>query len=68
MQIDLEPRDYRSEPVKGEPIFHENGVLKILAFIGVFAIIMVTGYYLAPVREWTRAHIFQPAVCSVLNC
>ena len=37
--LDLEPKDYRAQPVKGEPIFRRGGLLFLVLFVVVVIVI-----------------------------
>lgn len=34
-QLDLEPKDYRTEPVKGARVFHRGGLLRLAVVVAV---------------------------------
>lgn len=65
MQIDLEPRDYRAEPVKGEPVFVPGALrkagLNILILVAVLAIsapvYLLAKWAISPLEPIVRALI-----------
>lgn len=38
-QIDQDPRDYRADPIKGEPVFVRGGVDRVVYAAGIFFIL-----------------------------
>ena len=44
-QIDLEPRDYKGEPMKGEPILGPNWLPIALQFGAMFAVMAIVRYF-----------------------
>lgn len=44
-QIDLEPRDYRAEPLKGEPILGPNWLPIALQFGAMFLTMAIVRYF-----------------------
>ena len=63
--IDQDPRDYRAEPLKGEPVFRPGGLRILLAFFvvigfGVFvavAVRLTAGPFIQPFSEWASCSI-----------
>lgn len=55
-QIDLEPRDFRPRPAKGEPLFAPGGKRRLLLFVGIAAALAL--YWLAyhfAIGQWVLA-------------
>lgn len=44
-QIDLEPRDYKAAPLKGEPILGPNWLPIALQFGSMFAVMAIVRYF-----------------------
>lgn len=42
-EIDLEPKDYRAKPVKGEPVFVPGAGRRVLVWCTVFALCIGVG-------------------------
>ena len=45
-EIDLDPKDYRAEPLKGEPVFARGGLLRLAAAAIFLAIAIVVSLLL----------------------
>ena len=44
-QIDLEPRDYKAKPIKGEPILGPNWLPIVVQFGALFATMAIIRYF-----------------------
>lgn len=53
--LDLEPRDYRATPVKGEKAFAPGGLGRLLAYIAVIAAGVLISVVLSPISGWVSA-------------
>lgn len=51
-EIDLEPKDYRAEPLKGEPVFAPGGLLRLGVYAGVVALGLVIAIIASPIYWW----------------
>ena len=67
-EIDLEPKDYRAQPIKGEPIFHRGGLTRLFVFAAIIVVSIGTGFLLSPVYSFVRTHMMAPVVCAVIAC
>lgn len=47
-EIDLEPKDYRAEPAKGERVFTRTGVMRLGFVFIVVALALLANTYLRP--------------------
>jgi hypothetical protein len=66
--IELDPKDYRAKPIKGEPIFHKGGPKKVLLFFVMIGGMVGLNILLSPVYWFIHDHIMTPIVCGALGC
>lgn len=49
--IDLDPKDYRAQPLKGEPVFARGGLLRLAVVAGFFAFMAGVTMIWAPIAH-----------------
>lgn len=51
-ELDLEPKDYRAQPLKGEPVFASGGLKRLGIYLGFVAFMLILGALLAGPYDW----------------
>jgi len=52
-EIDLEPKDYRAQPIKGERVFTRTGIMRLgFVFIVVVLALLANTYLRPPVHAF----------------
>lgn len=50
--LDLEPRDYKAQPLKGEKVFAPGGLLRLAIYAGFVVFAIVLGLVLRGPYDW----------------
>lgn len=60
-QIDLEPKDYRADPLPGEPAMHEDGPANLATVFAWIGLALFLGVIFRPIAVniigWVRASV-----------
>lgn len=60
-EIDLDPKDYRAQPLRGEPVFARGGLVRLAVVVGVIVIFALLNFYVRPYftafMGWLRTQV-----------
>lgn len=57
-QIDLEPKDYHAQPLKGEKVFAAGGLRRLAIVAGWFVFAIAVAFFMRPIAEFISGVTF----------